>query len=79
MWGEECSYRKSDYSEVIKPQESNFHHTEEKLKVLFMLYILSMYKCAHLPTGMRDDGDLAVLLRMAWVLPPFFPDFFEHI
>jgi hypothetical protein len=72
MWREECSYRKSAYSEVIKLQASNFYHTEEKFKVLFMLHILSMYKCAHLPTGVRDDGDLAFLLKVTWVLPLFF-------
>lgn len=72
MWREECSYCKSAYSEVTKLQESNFYHTEEKLEVLFVLHILSMYKCAPVPTGTRDDGDhLAVLLRMAWVLPHF--------
>jgi hypothetical protein len=35
--------------------------------------------CATVPTGMRDDGDnLAVLLRMAWILLHFFMDFFEQ-
>jgi hypothetical protein len=80
MSGEEFPYFKNACSEVNKLQESTFYHTEEKLKALFMLHVLSMHECAHVPSGMRDyGGHLAVFLRMAWVLPIFFMDSSEHI
>lgn len=73
MSGEECPSFKNAHSKVDKLWDSNLYHTEEKLKVLFMLHVLSMQECTHMPNGKRDrGGHSAILLREAWVLPNFF-------